>query len=52
MNQLVLNIVELSKQIGLRFIIVESYAKANNFYIKNNFINLKKDENTLKKSIK
>jgi len=46
---MVLNILLLSKQIGLRFIIVEAYAKAYNFYIKNNFINLKKDEQILKK---
>lgn len=35
---------------GLRFIVVEAYAKAYKFYVKKNkFINLKKDDNKLKK---
>jgi len=49
MKQAIINILSLSKQVGLRFIIVDAYANAYNFYIKTNFTNLKKDEKTLKK---
>ena len=44
------NIKIISQDIGLRFIIVEGYAKAYNFYVKyNSFNNLKKDDEILEK---
>ncbi|KZX15116.1 hypothetical protein MBCUT_17180 [Methanobrevibacter cuticularis] len=49
MGQLILEILSLSQKVGLRFIIVEAYAVAYHFYIKNNFISLKKDSANLKK---
>lgn len=47
------NIKKISNnEIGLRFIIVEGYAKAYNFYTKkNSFINLKKDDELIKEKL-
>jgi hypothetical protein len=44
MEKLIIEIIEISKIIGIRFIIVEGYVKAYSFYEKNNFIPLKKHE--------
>lgn len=48
---MLLNILELSKtKVGLRFVTVDAYANAVDFYIhKNNFLNRKSDEDALKK---
>lgn len=48
-KQIILDIISLSKQIGLRFIIVDAYANAYYFYKKTNFVNIKKDNKILKK---
>ena len=48
---MLLNIIDLSKtRVGLRFVTVESYAKAYDFYAKKfNFLSRKSDEKILKK---
>jgi GNAT superfamily N-acetyltransferase len=43
------NIAE--NNVGLRFVTVEGYAKAYKFYIGNNFINLKKDDQKIKEEL-
>ena len=45
------NIINISESdIGLRFVVVEGYASAYDFYVtQNNFINLKKDDKIIKK---
>lgn len=43
------NIAENS--VGLRFVTVEGYATAYNFYANHNFINLKKDDEKLKEKL-
>ena len=49
-QHIILNIITLSEnELGLRFIIVEAYAKAYKFYKYNNFVNIKKHDNELKK---
>ena len=49
-DHIILNILDLSEDLALRFILIESYAKSNKFYVKNNdFKNLKKDDKKLKK---
>lgn len=50
LNNILANLKEISKkQIGFRFIIVEGYAKAFNFYVvKNGFESLEKDEKKVK----
>ncbi len=35
-------------KLGFRFIVVDGYAKAYNFYKRNNFVNLKKDDELIK----
>lgn len=47
------NIKKISKnEIGLRFVVVEGYAKAYTFYTKhNNFVNLKKDDKLIKEKL-
>ena len=47
------NIKNISENIvGLRFVTVEGYAKAYNFYVEyNNFTNLKKDDEKIKKEL-
>ncbi len=37
--------------VGLRFVTVEGYARAYNFYVNHNFNNLKKDDNKIKKEL-
>ena len=37
--------------VGLRFVTVEGYAGAYNFYTRNNFINLKKDDDKIKEKL-
>ncbi|WP_409200268.1 N-acetyltransferase [Methanobrevibacter sp. DSM 116169] len=44
MRQIIGEIVKISLNIGIKFIIVEGYAKAHNFYKKTKFKHLKKDE--------
>lgn len=48
-RNIISNIREIAEtQVGLRFVIVEGYASAYNFYVThNNFKNLKKDENKI-----
>lgn len=48
-GQIILEIKEISKNVGIRFIIVDAYAIAYKFYEKNNFINLEKDNKRLEK---
>lgn len=43
------NIAE--NNVGLRFVTVEGYAGAYNFYTRNNFINLKKDDDKIKEKL-
>ena len=43
------NIAE--NNVGLRFVTVEGYAGAYNFYTRNNFINLKKDDEKIKEKL-
>ena len=43
------NIAE--NNVGLRFVTVEGYARAYNFYARNNFINLKKDDDKIKEKL-
>ena len=43
------NIAE--NNVGLRFVTVESYARAYKFYTNHNFINLKKDINKIKEKL-
>lgn len=56
-SDILLNIISNVKKIadnevGLRFIVVEGYAQAYNFYTeKNNFINLKKDDGLIKEKL-
>ena len=46
------NIKDIAENnVGLRFVTVEGYAKAYNFYTKNNFVNLKKDDNKIKEKL-
>lgn len=51
LRNIIVNIIKISKiDAGLRFLVVEGYASAYNFYVThNNFINLKKDDEILKK---
>lgn len=51
LGNVLLNIIDLSKtRVGLRFVTVESYAKAYDFYAKKfNFLSRKSDEKILKK---
>jgi len=50
MEHILLNILELTADVGMRFVLIEAYAKAYNFYVKNNkFLNLKKDDMKLEK---
>ena len=42
------NIAEIN--VGLRFVTVEGYASAYKFYTYHNFINLKKDDDKIKKN--
>ena len=35
-------------KLGFRFIVVDGYAKAYDFYKRNNFVNLKKDDELIK----
>ncbi|WP_292799936.1 hypothetical protein [Methanobrevibacter sp.] len=44
------NIAE--NNVGLRFVTVEGYARAYNFYVNHSFNNLKKDDNKIKKRIR
>ena len=37
--------------VGLRFVTVEGYASAYNFYTNHNFINLKKDDDKIKEKL-
>lgn len=50
LKSIILNIKDIAEtEIGLRFIVVEGYASAYNFYVThNNFRSLKKDEKDLK----
>jgi hypothetical protein len=50
---LLFNIKNISENIvGLRFVTVEGYAKTYNFYVEyNNFTNLKKDDEKIKKEL-
>ena len=49
-SHIILNILDLSEDLALRFILIEAYAKSYKFYVKNNdFKNLKKDDKKLKK---
>ena len=43
------NIAE--NNVGLRFVTVEGYARAYKFYTRNNFINLKKDDDKIKEKL-
>lgn len=46
------NIRKIAKdEIGLRFIVVEGYAKALTFYKNNNFVNLEKDDEVIKEKL-
>ena len=49
LNNILKNLKDISeKEVGFRFIIVEGYAKAFNFYVtKNGFEHLKNDENDI-----
>ena len=53
MNQLCKNLKELSeKQLGFRFITLESFARANTSYTdKHYFVNLTKDDEEIKKNL-
>ena len=50
LDNILANLKDISENnIGFRFIIIEGYAKAVNFYVlKNGFINLKKDDEKIK----
>lgn len=50
LKSIILNIKDIAEnEVGLRFVVVEGYASAYNFYVEhNNFKSLKKDENELK----
>ena len=49
-GHIILNILDLSEDLALRFILIEAYAKSYRFYVKNNdFENLKKDDKKLEK---
>lgn len=49
-GHIMLNILDLSEDLALRFILIKTYAKPYKFYVKNNnFENLKKDDKKLEK---
>ena len=54
LDDICMDIKELSEEIGIKFIVVDSYCSARKFYLKNSFtqINLHNPKKSKKKSIK